>query len=56
MVSPRAASKPEPPVIVQLQAYFENWRERDLSGEDIRYMYLDCVGAENSLVLRPESK
>jgi len=30
-------------VIVQLQAYFENWRERDLSGEDIRYMYLDAT-------------
>lgn len=30
-------------VIVQLQAYFENWSERDLSGEDIRYMYLDAT-------------
>jgi putative transposase len=30
-------------VIVQLQAYFENWRQRDLSGEDIRYMYLDAT-------------
>lgn len=30
-------------VIVQLQAYFESWRERDLSGEDIRYMYLDAT-------------
>jgi putative transposase len=30
-------------VIVQLQAYFENWRQRDLSGEDIRYVYLDAT-------------
>ena len=30
-------------VIVQLQAYFESWRERDLSGEDIRYLYLDAT-------------
>jgi transposase-like protein len=30
-------------VIVQLQAYFENWSQRDLSGEDIRYMYLDAT-------------
>jgi len=30
-------------VTVQLQAYFESWRERDLSGEDIRYMYLDAT-------------
>jgi putative transposase len=30
-------------VIVQLQAYFESWRERDLSGEDIRYVYLDAT-------------
>jgi|CXWL01.1.fsa_nt_gi transposase-like protein len=30
-------------VIVQLQAYFENWSKRDLSGEDIRYMYLDAT-------------
>jgi transposase-like protein len=30
-------------VIVQLQAYFESWRQRDLSGEDIRYMYLDAT-------------
>jgi len=30
-------------VIVQLQAYFENWSARDLSGEDIRYMYLDAT-------------
>jgi transposase-like protein len=30
-------------VIVQLQAYFEGWRERDLSGEDIRYVYLDAT-------------
>ena len=30
-------------VIVQLQAYFENWQERDLSGEDIRYVYLDAT-------------
>jgi transposase-like protein len=30
-------------VIVQLQAYFESWSERDLSGEDIRYMYLDAT-------------
>jgi transposase-like protein len=30
-------------VTVQLQAYFENWRERDLSGEDIRYLYLDAT-------------
>jgi putative transposase len=30
-------------VIVQLQAYFESWRERDLSGEDIRYIYLDAT-------------
>jgi putative transposase len=28
---------------VQLQAYFESWRQRDLSGEDIRYMYLDAT-------------
>ncbi|MDO8756766.1 MAG: IS256 family transposase [Elusimicrobiota bacterium] len=30
-------------VIVQLQAYFENWSQRDLSGEDIRYVYLDAT-------------
>ncbi len=30
-------------VTVQLQAYFESWRERDLSGEDIRYVYLDAT-------------
>ncbi|UPT73369.1 MAG: transposase [Elusimicrobiota bacterium] len=30
-------------VIVQLQAYFENWSKRDLSGEDIRYVYLDAT-------------
>ena len=30
-------------VIVQLQAYFESWSERDLSGEDIHYMYLDAT-------------
>lgn len=30
-------------VTVQLQAYFESWRERDLSGEDIRYLYLDAI-------------
>ena len=30
-------------VIVQLQAYFESWRERNLSGEDIRYIYLDAI-------------
>ena len=30
-------------VIVQLQAYFESWSARDLSGEDIRYMYLDAT-------------
>lgn len=30
-------------VIVQLQTYFESWRERDLSGEDIRYAYLDAT-------------
>lgn len=30
-------------VIVQLQAYFENWSKRDLSGEYIRYMYLDAT-------------
>ena len=30
-------------MIVQLQAYFESWSERDLSGEDIRYMYLDAT-------------
>lgn len=27
----------------QLQAYFESWRERDLSGEDIRYLSLDAT-------------
>lgn len=30
-------------VIVQLQAYFENWSQRDFSGEDIRYVYLDAT-------------
>lgn len=30
-------------VIVQLQAYFESWRTRDLSVEDIRYVYLDAT-------------
>lgn len=30
-------------VIVQLQAYFESWSQRDLSGEDIRYVYLDAT-------------
>lgn len=30
-------------VIVQLQAYFESWQERDLSGEDVRYVYLDAT-------------
>lgn len=30
-------------VIVQLQAHFENWSKRDLSGEDIRYVYLDAT-------------
>jgi putative transposase len=30
-------------VIVQLQSYFESWRARDLSGEDIRYVYLDAT-------------
>ncbi|MBI2387224.1 MAG: IS256 family transposase [Elusimicrobia bacterium] len=30
-------------VIVQLQAYFENWSQRNLSREDIRYMYLDAT-------------
>jgi len=30
-------------VIVNLQAYFEAWSQRDLSGEDIRYLYLDAT-------------
>jgi len=30
-------------VIVTLQAYFESWSRRDLSGEDIRYIYLDAT-------------
>lgn len=30
-------------VIVSLQSYFESWRGRDLSGEDIRYLYLDAT-------------
>lgn len=30
-------------VIVTLQAYFEAWSQRDLSGEDIRYVYLDAT-------------
>jgi len=30
-------------VIVSLQAYFEGWSQRDLSGEDIRYLYLDAT-------------
>jgi transposase-like protein len=30
-------------VIVQLQAYFEGWQQRDLSGEDVRYVYLDAT-------------
>ena len=30
-------------VIVQLQAYFESWQKRDLSGEDVRYVYLDAT-------------
>lgn len=30
-------------VIVNLQAYFEGWSQRDLSGEDIRYVYLDAT-------------
>ena len=30
-------------VIVNLQAYFESWSQRDLSGEDIRYLYLDAT-------------
>jgi transposase-like protein len=30
-------------VIGRLEAYFEGWRERDLSGEDIRYLYLDAT-------------
>ena len=30
-------------VIVSLQAHFEGWSQRDLSGEDIRYLYLDAT-------------
>ena len=30
-------------VIVSLQEYFEGWSQRDLSGEDIRYLYLDAT-------------
>lgn len=30
-------------VIVSLQAHFESWSTRDLSGEDIRYLYLDAT-------------
>ena len=30
-------------VIVQFQAYYQNWSQRDLSGEDIRYLYLDAT-------------
>jgi transposase-like protein len=30
-------------VIVNLQSYFEGWSRRDLSGEDIRYLYLDAT-------------
>lgn len=30
-------------VIVNLQGYFEGWSQRDLSSEDIRYVYLDAT-------------
>jgi putative transposase len=30
-------------VIVNLQGYFEAWSQRDLTGEDIRYIYLDAT-------------
>ena len=30
-------------VTVKLAEYFESWRGRDLSGEDIRYVYLDAT-------------
>jgi len=30
-------------IIVSLQAYFEAWQQRDLAGEDIRYVYLDAT-------------
>jgi len=43
-------------VIVRLTDYFEAWRGRDLSGEDIRYLYLDatfmpvrCAGRGNRM-------
>jgi transposase-like protein len=30
-------------VIVNLQAHFDGWSRRDLTGEDIRYLYLDAT-------------
>lgn len=43
-------------LIVRLKDYFEAWRKRDLSGEDIRYVFLDatyvrvrCAGRTGSL-------
>lgn len=43
-------------LIVRLKEYFEGWRNRDLSTEDVRYIYLDgtyvrvrCAGRSGSL-------
>lgn len=30
-------------LVVRLKGYFEDWQNRDLSGEDIRYLYLDAT-------------